>query len=218
MLRPVGKKVSSASPSRSDKVPVVSPSQSPTPHTLPRDSSNGTTGTPPLTHPVPAPASAFPVDITPETKRGPGRPPKTCEKCGKLASECKGHAEEKFSISDETVKGLIGLVSNLAAYGFSLSTGAPVEHLQKVWSFSEGEKTMLAPTAAEYINKSAPEWLKKYECEIKLALILTPIMVAKLAMTHAVVKMHKEQLAKENPPSPTVGTATSGTSPTRAAA
>lgn len=205
MLRPM-KKVSGV-PNSTGKVPVGSPSQSPNPTLTPRDSSNGSTGTPPSPHA--APASAFPVDVQPEPKRGPGRPPKT-------ESATLAKPEEKFSVSDATVAGLIGLVSNLAAYGFSLSTGAPVETLGKVWTFSQGETAMLAPIGAELINKSAPEWLKKYETEVRLALILTPILVAKLAMTHAVVTAYKEKTKKETS-SPATETGSTGT-PSRAAA
>lgn len=161
-----------------------------------------------------APAAAFPVDPLPEQKRGPGRPAKIS-----IAPAAQAPAPV-ILISDESVKGLIGMVSNLAAYSFSLSTGAPVEALSKVWTFTEGEKVMLAPPAAELINKNAPEWMKKYETEIKLAMIAVPILISKLAMTHAVVKMHKEnQKNNELTPSPTVATpAQSGDATRRAAA
>jgi hypothetical protein len=200
----------------SEKIPVV-------PHN-PISNQNGTTGIPPAkTFPAQAPeaafakaapAAAFPVDTPPEPKRGPGRPPKE-----KISSVPPVPATAPvILISDESVKGLIGMVSNLAAYGFSLSTGAPVEALGKVWAFSDGEKAMLAPPAAELINKNAPEWMKKYETELKLALIAIPILISKLAMTHAVVKMHNENQKKnELTPSPAVGTAQSSP-PTRAAA
>jgi hypothetical protein len=108
------------------------------------------------------------------------------------------------------------MVSTLAAYGFSLSTGAPVEVLGKIWTFTEGEKAILAPPAAELINKNAPEWLKKYETEVKLLMVAIPIFIMKLAATHAVVKMHNETKQKELTPSPAVGSAQSV--PTRAAA
>jgi hypothetical protein len=201
----------------SEKIPVA-------PHN-PITNQNGTTGIPPAkTFPAPAPeaafakaapAAAFPVDPLPEVKRGPGRPPK--EKISSVAPAPT--PAPVILLSDESVKGLIGMVSSLAAYGFSLSTGAPVDALAKVWTFSDGEKAMLAPPAAELINKNAPEWMKKYETEFKLALIAVPILIAKLAMTHAVVKMHNENLKKnELTPSPTVAQPAQSGNATRAAA
>lgn len=69
-----------------------------------------------------------------------------------------------------------------------------------------GEKAVLVPPAAELINKNAPEWMVKYETEIKLGFIALPLLIAKLSMTHAVVKMHREALEKEKlSPSPAAG-------------
>jgi hypothetical protein len=174
-------------------------------------------GTPSKVPPI-APLHAFPVDPPPEPRRGPGRPPKVCDICGKIPAECKGHkAAEKFSIGDETVKGLITMVSQLTALSFALSTGAPGEQLAKIWNFTEGEKMLLVPPAAELINKNAPEWMLKYETEIKLGFIALPLLIAKLSMTHALVKMHREQLEKEkSSPSPAAGAARP--SPAQAAA
>jgi hypothetical protein len=160
-------------------------------------------------NPPVAPLSAFPVDRTEEPKRGPGRPPKVCDICGKVPAECKGHAKlaaEKFFIGDETVKGLITMLSQLTAISFSMTTGVPAEDLGKVWSFTEGEKSLIAPPAAEWINKEAPEWMQKYETQIKLGFVAIPILIAKLTVTYALVKMHREKLASENAsPSPAAG-------------
>jgi hypothetical protein len=201
----------------SRKAAVASPPSSlKPPHPTP--DASGPAAAPP-THPVAAPVSAFPVDKVEEPRRGPGRPPKVCEKCGKLAGECKGHAEQKFSIGEETVKGLITMVSQLAAYSFALSTDVPIERLGPVWSFTEGEKMVLVPPTAELINKNAPEWLLKYETEIKLGLIAIPLLIAKLAATHALVKAYKQKPSEENStPSPAAGTPPRASQPAQAAA
>ena len=188
------------SPENKKSAAGIAPS-SPTPIT-PKVDEQRPAAVPLQTHPAQAPASAFQLDPVAEPKRGPGRPPAICDKCGKPRSECKGHEAAKFSIGDETVKGLIELVSQLAAYSFALSTDAPIEKLQPVWKFTEGEKAILVPPAAELINKNAPEWLIKYETEIKLGFIAIPLLVAKLAATHAIVKAYKEKAAQENSSTP----------------
>jgi hypothetical protein len=183
------------------------PSSLPNNPTTNSNGANDPAATPLRTNPPTAPLHAFPVDPIPEPKRGPGRPAKVCDICGKIPSECKGHAKQSFSIGDETVKGLITMMSQLTALSFSLSTGAPAESLAKIWNFTEGEKAVLVPPAAELINKNAPEWMIKYETEIKLGFIAIPLLIAKLSMTHALVKMHRETLEKEkSSPSPAAGT------------
>jgi hypothetical protein len=147
----------------------------------------------------PTPVSAFPIDHIEEPRRGPGRPPKICSICNKSASECKGHAPAQFQIGESTVKGLMQMVAHLAALSFSMSSGVPLESLSKIWLFSEGEQALIAPPAAEIINEHAPEWLLRYEKEIKLGLVLVPVLITKLTITHAMVKMHKEQKEKQVP-------------------
>ena len=156
----------------------------------------------------PAPESAFPVDRVEEPRRGPGRPPKLCSICNKPASECKGHAAVKFEIGEATVRGLFSMVSQLAATSLALSTGLPLKDLGELWKFSDGELAVVVPPATEIINENAPEWLLRYEKEIKLGFVLVPCLIAKMSMTYAMVQLRKSQLEKQKPanatPSPTV--------------
>jgi hypothetical protein len=152
---------------------------------------------------VPAsPAVPFPVDHVEENRRGPGRPAKICPACNLPASECKGHAVAKFEISEGTVKGMYQMLAHVVALSFSISSGLPAGDLAKLWAFSEGETAVLAPPTAALINEKAPEWLLKYEKEIAVGFVLFPILITKLTITNALVKMHKAELEKKNPADP----------------
>jgi hypothetical protein len=145
--------------------------------------------------PVNSSVTAFPIDES--ARRGPGRPPKLCATCGKMASECKGHAAAPFSIGESTVKGILQMFSHLTALSFAVSTGLPLENLHRLWQFSEGESAVLLPPTTELINKNAPEWLIRWETELKVGFVLLPILITKLTVTHAMVQAMKQQKEKQ---------------------
>jgi hypothetical protein len=155
-----------------------------------------------VTEPAPAsptpgmPAqSVFPDDPRPieQERRGPGRPPKICEKCFKPASECKCAAEVPPPPFDEaTVQFVFKGFSQLMAVSLSLSTGLEAESLAKIWNFQPGELMLMTPPATVLANKYLPDLLKGFQDELKLLMVLLPILISKVVITKALVGAHKK--------------------------
>jgi hypothetical protein len=153
--------------------------------------------------PPDSPATSFPIDTPEVARRGPGRPPTLCPTCNLPRSECKGHDAPKFQIGEAAVKGLLQLLGNGAALVFSMTSGMTLAELAPIWHFSETETALVAPPATEYINDVAPDWMLRYEKEFKIGFVLLPILIAKLAITNALIHARKLELAKQTPQKPT---------------
>lgn len=84
-----------------------------------------------------------------------------------------------------------------------MSSGVALAELAPIWQFSDGESALMVPASAEYINELAPQWMLQYEKEFKIAFAVLPILIAKLTITNALIRVKKLELAKSQPPKST---------------
>lgn len=111
-------------------------------------------------------------------RRGPGRPPKP-------RSEENEAPLPEILLNEEQCAYLLEMVGSFNTAWVSLCFRMPPTKAGEIWKFSKGELDMLAPPATKVINKHAPEWLRKYADEFALAVVLLPILTAKMGATIA---------------------------------
>lgn len=116
--------------------------------------------------------------------------------------EIKEEFKEKTApplFSAESCYGFYDLFGKLLAFGAAKWKGIPADIATEAFSFSDGDKKILAEPTVKVLNKYAPTWAIKYQDEITLGFVLLSVINAKIMLARALAESRAEGKVVEIP-------------------